>query len=115
MPTKPSDAGWNTVAEGAATRVNFDTIGDVYIGTYLGTDHITPPDSDAFDVYQFTTAGDQTGLSDGELVAINQSYDLRNTFEKIAPGTLCRIEYVKDVPTGRGLNPMKSFKVQTKA
>jgi hypothetical protein len=115
MPTKPTTNEWSTVSEGAATRLQFEKFGDVFIGTYVGEATITPPEADPFDVYQFRAALDQEGLEENELVQMSQSYELKQTMSKVSPGTLCRIEYVKDVPTSRGLNPMKSFKVQTRA
>lgn len=110
---KQPDSGWKTVTEGAATKVGFDTLGDVFIGTLLGQVHIAPENDDPFDVWQFRAADGQEGLTDNELVNINTSYGLRD-LESVPIGSLVRLEYVKDVPTNKG-NPMKSFLIQYKA
>jgi len=109
--SKPSPE-WNMVVEGAATKINFDKIGDVFIGTLVGRIEIKPENMDPFDVWQFHAAGGE-GLEEGELVNINTSYGLRE-LANIAPGSLVRLQYQKDVPTAKG-NPMKSFIIQTKA
>jgi hypothetical protein len=106
---------WQTISEAAPTRISFDTDGDVFIGTYEGEKEIAPPNMDAFSVYLFHAADGNEGLEDGELVAINQYYDLQEAMSKVSPGTLCRIERVKTVETKRNQNPMVSFLVQTKA
>lgn len=113
--SKQPDSEWTTVTEGAATQVKFDKIGDVFIGTKVGKRTIDPQNGkdDPFDVWEFHAA-EQPGLSDGELVNVPTSYGLRD-LENVPDGTLCRLEYVKDIPTARGLNPMKSFIIQTKS
>jgi hypothetical protein len=112
--SKPSNPDqWTTINAGAATQIKFDTIGDVFIGTLLGSRTITPEHDEPFDVWEFE-ATEQDGLADGELVNLSQSYALRD-LGNVATGTLCRIEYLKDVPTAKGLNPMKSFLIQVKA
>jgi len=111
---QPTDE-WTTLSEGAATKISFDTDGDVFIGVYVGEDHIEPPTGEPFDMWQFRTVGDQGELEDGELVNINQYYDLQKSMAKVTPGMICRIERLKEIPTGRKLNPMVTFKFQTKA
>src|SRR5271170_1076017 len=109
--SKPSHE-WNMVVEGAATKINFDKIGDVFIGTLVGRIEIKPENMDPFDVWQFHAAGG-AGLEVGELVNINTSYGLRE-LPNNAPGSLVRLQYQTRVPAAKG-NPMKSFIIQTKA
>jgi hypothetical protein len=112
MSKAPANDGWVTLTEGAATSVVLDTPGDVFIGTMVGPRHITPDAGDEFDVWEFHAA-EQDGLADGELVNIPQSYGLRD-LQLVSAGTLVRLELLKEVPTGKKLNPMKSYLIQTK-
>lgn len=108
----PEGWEWDTVAEGAANRVVFDTIGDSFIGQYIGDQHVErEPSADgedqSFDLFNYRGR-------DGELYAINKSFALEEAMRKVQPGQWCRITYIKDVPTGRKLNPMKDFKVDVR-
>jgi hypothetical protein len=105
----PEGWEWETVAEGAANRVVFDTIGDSFVGKYIGEEHVAlEPASDgsdpSFDLYNFRGR-------DGELYAINKSYALEKAMEKVNAGDWCRVTYIKDVKTARKLNDMKDFRV----
>lgn len=108
----PEGWEWETVAEGAPLRIIFDTIGDVFIGQYIGEEHIDQePAADgsdqSFDLFNFRGR-------DGEKYAINKSYALAEAMQKVNPGDWCRITYIKDVKTSRKLNDMKDFKVDVK-
>jgi len=116
MPNEPAPADWDfeTVADESPTTVIFDTIGDVFLGLYKGTEHIVTGKIDAetgkpeeFDRFVFKGRN-------GELYSINQSYKLDATFEDIKPETWVRITYVKDIPTARKLSPLKDFKVDVR-
>src|SRR5690348_1016164 len=97
---------WDDVASETPTRVLFDTIDDELIGTYEGILHVEPQDgSEPFDLLTFRG-------TDGDLYSCS-GYKLMQAFADIKIGSMCRIIYVKDVPTGKG-NPMKDFKVQVK-
>ena len=102
---------WETVQEESATRVIFDTVGDEFIGKYLGSEHITPDkkteDTEEFDLFLFLG-------TDGERYALNYSYSLVKAMEKVAINDWTRIVYTKDLPTKRGLNPMKDFRVDVR-
>jgi len=113
VSTVPDDWEFETIAEASATVVIFDTIGDQFVGQYQGTEHIDPGTTDedgrstAFDRFVFKGR-------DGELYAIPQSYKLNSAMEDVEEDKWVRITYVKDIPTGRKLNPMKDFKVEVK-
>jgi len=106
--------GWETVYKESAAVVIFDTIGDTFVGIYDGEEHIHPDsaadDSEDFDRFVFDGVGEQEGTR----FAINQSYTLREAMSKVKLGDLCRIVYIKDVPTKRALNPLKDFRVDVK-
>ena len=97
---------WETVAEESPTVVLFNTVGDQLVGFYVGEDHIAPENGEEFDRYVFNSS---TGP-----VAVNKSYKLEEAMQKVQPGDFCRITYVKEIPTKRGLNPLKDFRVEVK-
>jgi hypothetical protein len=104
---------WETVTQASPTRIVFDTIGDTFVGDYAGTldvpaeQNITRenPEGEAFSMYLFN------GL-DGELYSLNRSTKLELGMSQVDVGRRCKLTYVKDVPTGRKLNPMKDITVQ---
>lgn len=109
----PSEWEWETVVEEAPTRVVFDTIGDTFIGQFVGEEHIEQAPNEkgedqSFDLFNFRGR-------DGQLYAINKSYKLEEAMGKIGDGDWVRIVYVKDLPTKRGLNPMKDFTVDVRS
>lgn len=109
----PSDWEFETIAEESPTVIIFDTIGDQFIGQYKGIEHIDPSvgnpetDTEAFDRFLFTGR-------DGNPYAVPMSYKLNTAMEKVKPEQWVRITYVKDIPTGRKLNPMKDFVVEVR-
>lgn len=112
VTVSPEDWEWDTVAEGTATRVVFDTIGDSFIGMYIGDEHIEQEpnakgEDQSFDLFNFRGR-------DGERYAINKSYALEEAMEKVSEGLWCRITYIRDIPTKRNQNPMKDFKVDVR-
>lgn len=100
----PDGLQWSTIAEESATTVIFDTVGDAFVGRYIGIEHIEPDNGkdEPFDRFTFRA-------KDRELYAVNQSYKLADALKDVDPGTWVRITYVKDISTKRGLNPMKDF------
>ena len=110
-PDSPEDWNWETVQEESATRVIFDTIGDEFIGQFKGSEHVTPDKSEdvaeEFDLFIFLG-------TDGERYAVNHSYSLVKAMEKVSFDDWTRIKYTKDLPTKRGLNPMKDFRVDVR-
>lgn len=100
---------WENVVEASPSRVIFDTIGDEFIGQFIGEEEIDPGtgEEDVFSLYLFRGR-------DGELYGINKSYKLAQAMDKIEPGSWVKIQYVKDINTGRGLNPMKDFRIDVR-
>jgi hypothetical protein len=109
VSTVPGDWEFETVAEESATVIIFDTVGDQFVGQYQGIEHIDPgtEDQEAFDRFLFRGR-------DGKMYAVPQSFKLRNAMEDIDQNKWVRITYVKDIPTGRKLQPMKDFVVEVK-
>jgi hypothetical protein len=114
VSTVPDDWEFETVADASPTVVIFDTVGDQFVGQYKGKELIDPgtvdPEtgkSSAFERFVFKGR-------DGELYAIPMSYKLNDAMEDIDNDKWVRITYVKDIPTGRKLNPMKDFVVEVK-
>lgn len=112
MADKPDtvnpDDGWETIEHEAPTLVVFDTLGDEFIGQYLGHREIDLPDQPGETFRQDKFRG-----RDGELYAINSGYQLKTVLDKIQPGQWTRITYKKDVDTGQP-KPMKSFQVDVR-
>lgn len=107
-----TDWEWDTVKEAAPSKMIFDTIGDVFIGQYLGIEHVAlelnaKGEDPSFDQYIFRGR-------DGERYSIAQSFDLQKAMNDVEESKWVRLEYVKDVATGTGKNDMKSFKVSVR-
>lgn len=99
---------WDVASEGSASRVEFDTDGDVFTGKYRGPVIVTNPNTgENYDYLEFT--GD-----DGELYQISSSYQLAGVFTNVKPGTYCRITRKREIPMGNGRNPMKDYRVETR-
>lgn len=109
-PEEISEEEWETVVEESAEVIQFTTIGQSFVGTYVGQETIEPPNDEPFTRYLFRD-------KDGELKAANQSYKIQQAMEKglVEPGDTVRITYVKNVDGSKaGFNPMKDFKVQVR-
>jgi hypothetical protein len=103
---------WDTVREQSAALVLFDTIGDQFVGQYLGEEHITPENaaedgSDSFDRFVFKGPN-------GVRYAVNKSYTLVQAMKEVAPHAWVRITYAQEIPTKRNLQPMKDFVVDVR-
>ncbi len=110
LTNAPEDWEFETVVDKAAMLYEFDTIGDVFIGQFEGVDHIVPDNGDPeFDRYNFRGR-------DGELYCINPSYKIQGAQEDELwnKGDWVRMTYVADIPTKRGLNPMKDIKIEVR-
>jgi|SRR5215469_464547 len=121
---------WETVHTEAPDQILFESPGDTYIGLYVGWDLIYPdpenPNAEKANAWfvqlHFT---DPSGSK-----VINTGFDLRRAFldhtnyrewvrdsavkpeftEKIAPQSVTRIQYAKDVDVDQN-DPMRSFRV----
>jgi hypothetical protein len=116
-----SNDGWTTIQEESPSVLLFETLGDTFIGRYIGVEEVKPEGLDSegkpkeeFSRYTFRAEGNGEAIPDGTLVAINSSWRMNSAMEKVQPGDLTRIQYVKDIPTGRKLNPLKDFRVDVK-
>lgn len=109
VTTAPDDWEFETVVEESPTKVIFDTIGDVFIGQYVGPLHIErEPDKEgrdqSFTLYTFRAR-------DNGLYALNESYQIEEAMKSVEAGQWVRVTYMKDIDTARGQNPMKDFRV----
>jgi hypothetical protein len=109
VTTAPDEWEWDTVAEESPTGIVFEKPGEVFIGQYLGTMDIDPDNGkdEPFTVFLFLGR-------DGNRYSLNQSYKLAQAMNAVDKGQWCRVTYTKDIPTGRGLNPLKDFRVDVK-
>lgn len=101
---------WETAVPETGDQIVFDTIGDQFIGLYLGMRSVTVEEKDGreseFKVLMFTGV-------DGKPYQINAGWKLESAFESAAvpERAIVRITYVKDVDTGRN-DPMKDYRVE---
>ena len=112
VTASPEDWNWETVAKEAPTKIIFDTIGDVFVGKYVGKEHIErEPDAEGKDrsfwLHKFEGR-------DGDVYSVNDSFDLNEKMAEDMIGKWVRLTYLKDVKTERGLNAMKSFRVDVR-
>lgn len=108
-----SNGEWETVQTEAGDQVEFNEIGDTFVGLYVGYDNIEFEDPkhgpQEFRQLHFR------GLDDPEnqLYDINAGYRLRQASEKLTPGQVVRIVYVKDLPTGEA-SDMKEYRIDVR-
>jgi hypothetical protein len=104
-----SQEEWDTVSGESGSPIAFD-IGTQFIGTFLGVEHIVPPNSkgekDEFDQARFSD-------SEGLTRTINLGYKLAEALAEVEPGSKVRITRMDDVPTkDPAKNAMKDFRVE---
>lgn len=94
---------WTTVSEDETDEIKivFDTIGDEFVGTYIGPRVIETEDG-KFTQYRFKV-GD-------EVYFTNAGYSLMRGMQKVQPGSRVRITYKADRDTGRE-TPMRIMQV----
>jgi hypothetical protein len=95
--TGNGDDGWSEVS--AESQLVFDTIGDEWIGTFLGMEQVGSKGMWQAHFEQ-----------DGDLYFTNTGYDLRKKLEKVPVKSLVKMRYDADQDTGQD-KPMKVFKV----
>jgi hypothetical protein len=99
--------GWMRVSsdEVDETKIVFDTLGDEFIGEYIGQRSLKNDD------------GEYTQLrfrnDDGELFFTNANYSLKNSFSKIRPGRTVRITFTDEKDVGQR-SPLKIFTVDVR-
>jgi hypothetical protein len=109
LTESPSDWQWETVVAESPTTVIFEVAGDTFIGKFIERRTITPDNgrTEPFDLFIFEGR-------DGQPYAVNTSYKLDMALTADVIGRFVRLVYIKDVETGRGLQPMKDFRVDIK-
>lgn len=105
----PDDWEFSTEVAEAPIQVELE-LGESIVLYFEGIEHIVPDGAktadDAFDLLTFTGR-------DGVRYAMNPGYKLDRYFRSAEPAWY-RITLIKELPTGRGLNPMKDYKVEKK-
>jgi hypothetical protein len=98
---------WKTVSDPAQTteetKIVFDTIGDEFVGTYLGMREVDGGENGRYKQARFAVGDD--------LYFTNANYSLRNGLKDVRPGTLTRVEFTSEQDTGQA-SPMRVFTVQ---
>jgi hypothetical protein len=113
-----ADESWEfeTVVEESPTVIIFDKIGDQFVGQYRGRETVSFETLDAETKQMKTETFDRFTFRarDKQLYAINSSFQLEQGMEKVMEGDWARITYTKDIPTKRGLNPLKDFRIEVR-
>lgn len=107
--TDPNKVDWDSADEikkGFAS-FKFENKGDVFIGTYSGEGEVVSDDGEIAEAFIFVN-------EEGVDVGLWKSFDLNRKMEEIPVGAAVRVEYVADIETKRGLNPMKQYSVKYK-
>jgi len=108
MATRTADDdGWTTVsdAEVDENKVSFDTIGDQFIGTYLGQRTVTNADGSYI---QFRFRG-----TDDAVYFTNGNYSLQRGMADVRVGKMVRLTYESDKDVGQR-SPLRIFRVDVK-
>jgi hypothetical protein len=96
---------WETAHIEAPTQLTFDTVGDTFIGLYVGQETVE---------FEFKGKPDSfvqlSFLVGDEPFAINAGYDLLRGFKGIPDNTYVRIQLRKLVDVGQQ-SPLKSYRV----
>src|SRR5262245_38111076 len=116
--TQPDWDDWSTattIVEESPQTVVFEEPGDEFVGIFAGNQHVEPENQNVDKTHRDYVSFDQWLFRDreGTLVAIPATFKLDQAMMTIPDGHMVRVQYIKDVPTGKG-NPMKDFKVQSK-
>ena len=108
MAGKPdTEAQWKTISEDEVdeTKIVFDTVGDIFIGRYLGQRTLSNSDGN---YTQLRFQGE-----DGVHYFTNANYSLMKSFTDMRPGTTVRITFVSEKDVGQR-SPMRVFRVDTR-
>lgn len=98
---------WKTVSDPAQTveetKIIFDTIGDEFIGTYLGMREVDGGENGSYKQARFQVESD--------LYFVNANFSLRAGLKNVRNGSLVRIEFTSEQDTGQS-SPMRVYTVQ---
>jgi hypothetical protein len=98
---------WAVVSEGSSEpeiKIVFDTIGDQFIGTYLGMREMDN-DQGKYKQARFET--------DQGIFFTNANYSMKDGLKSVRIGTVVRLTYKDDMDTGQS-QPMRVFSVEAK-
>jgi hypothetical protein len=101
-----SEPQWVNVHQEAGDQLIFENIGDQYIGTFTGSEVITPDETDPNETFTQLNF-----MDDGGPKYVNAGYELRQAFKTIERGTVVRITLAKFVRINNQPSPMKSYRV----
>jgi hypothetical protein len=102
-----TDDGWTQVSEDEVdeTKIVFDTIGDVFVGRYLGSRNLSNADG-AYMQLRFQG-------EDGTHYFTNANYSLQKAFANIRVGTTCRVTFTDEKDVGQR-SMLKVYRVDTR-
>lgn len=109
LTTAPDEWEFETVVDESPTGIALE-VGESVILQYKGEVHVERElDRDgkdqSFDYYLWQGR-------DGKPYSLPKSFKLERAMTEVKLDDWCRITYTKDIDTGRGLNPMKDYKVE---
>lgn len=112
LTTAPDDWEFETVSDEIPTRINFTDVGDSVVLQYNKEIYVEQePDKDGKDqsFWLYLWVG-----RDGRPYSINKSWKLEQAMKDgaISKDDWCRLTFVKELETSRGLNAMKDIKVE---
>jgi len=105
-----TEDGWELVSEEMPTRVQFENIGDEFIGTFRKIETIDAS-SGSFRQYIFdvvTLNGEEQNPD--ERFAVSAGSRIRAGMQKARPGNKVRIRFTAEVDTGQD-SPMKEYEI----
>jgi hypothetical protein len=101
-----ADEGWQRVAD--EDKIDLETIGDGFIGTYVSKDTVG---ANGMVQFHFQRVTDLKGKPLSERAFINGTRDLANKLAVVPFGRQTRVQWVSEMPTGQ-ITPMRVFDVQ---
>lgn len=100
---QPPDA-FEVVDRGSATPINFEHIGDSFVGIFEGTEEVTTEDGEQLELATFTGA-------DAKPYCIFPNAVLKRALRKVDLKQWCRITFYAEIDTGKP-SPLKSYVVE---
>lgn len=103
------DDDWDTLVEESGQPIEFNAVGDKFVGTYSGSKLIQPEgwdEKDFFTQHKFID-------TDGEMRVINGGHKLNEAAKNdLKPGMKVRITRMPDVKIKDQPSPMKDYKIE---